>query len=178
MKPPKQPKQPAVYIAVICDLDGYIGENGTMPWHLPADLKYFRQLTWGSPIIMGRCTHESIGRPLPGRRNIVLSRRPDYRAEGCDIVDSFAAAMETARADNPKQIFVTGGRIVYEQAIPLTERIYMTRVQARQTGKLRFPPLEPGQWREEIVEKHPADARNPYDLIFTVLERADAGTRK
>ena len=164
-------------IAVACDLNGYIGKDGMMPWHLPADLKRFRELTWGHPIIMGRRTHESIGRPLPGRRNIVLSSQPDYRTRDCETADTFTAAIELAADDDPEHIFVIGGETVYRQALPLARRVYLTRVLARHTGDTSFPTLEDGQWKETACEERPADERNPYDIRFTVLERVE-GTLK
>ncbi|MDX1605758.1 MAG: type 3 dihydrofolate reductase, partial [Candidatus Competibacterales bacterium] len=150
-----------------------IGHDGGMPWHLPADLRHFRQLTLGRPVVMGRRTHESIGRPLPGRHNIVLSRRPGYRAEGCTVVASLAQAEQMA--GEVEELMIIGGGELYRQALPRARRIYLTEVHARPEGTVRFPELDRSEWRELRRETHPADDRHPHPYSFVWLERCRAG---
>jgi len=154
-----------------------IGANGRLPWRLPADLRRFRALTMGKPLLMGRRTYESIGRPLPGRRSIVLSRDPRFRAPGCEVAHSLGEALERAAAASV-EIMIGGGAELYRQALPLAGRVYLTQVQAHCRdcrGGLRFPPLSPAEWREVERRERPADARNSYPLSFIVLERRRPG---
>jgi len=134
-----------VSIIVAAAANNVIGRHGALPWHLPEDLRRFRALTMGKPLVMGRLTHEAIGRPLPGRRNIVISRQPGYRAEGCEVVASPAAALDAAAGAD--EIMVIGGGRVYRQLLPLTDRIYLTRVHARPEGDAFFPALNDAEWR-------------------------------
>ncbi len=160
---------PRVALVVAVDEAGTIGRDGALPWRLPSDLRHFKQITMGKPVVMGRKTFESIGRPLPGRENIVLSRDPDYRAEGCRAVGSLQEAL--AAAGEAEELMVIGGAELYAQALPLAERIYLTRVHARFAGDTFMPRLDPEEWLETRREEHPADARNPYAHTFVVLER-------
>ena len=157
-----------------------IGRDGGMPWHLPADLARFRALTMGKPIIMGRLTHESIGRRvLDGRHNIVLSRQcgfptPDFRVRELTVVDSLEEAFRKARAvasNNVREIAIVGGASIYEQAMPVADRIHLTVVHASIEGDVRFPELDPGTWREVSRAERGADERNGYDLSFIELAR-------
>lgn len=138
-----------VEIALIAAMDenGLIGAAGGMPWHLPADLKHFKQTTLYKPILMGRRTHESIGRPLPRRRNIVLTRDPDYSTEGCECVTSLQAARLIAATDGAAQLAVIGGAQVYAQALPLAQRLYITRIHERYSGDTWFPDVDWSQWQ-------------------------------
>jgi len=147
-----------------------IGRNNRLPWHLPADLKWFKQITLGKPILMGRKTHESIGRPLPGRTNIVITRRHDYPAEGCIVAHSLAEAVTAA--GTAEEIIVIGGASLYAQVLPWAARIYLTLVQAEPAGDTWFPALDPQDWQEVWREDHPADARHAYPYSFLRLERA------
>lgn len=140
-----------------------------MPWHLPEDLKRFRRLTIGKPVIMGRLTHESIGRPLPKRRNIVISRQPEYVAPGCDVVRSPAAALEVASA--APEIMVIGGGYVYREFLPLADRIQLTRVHASPEGDAFFPSLDEDEWQTDSVEDFPADAERRLGYSFATLTR-------
>lgn len=145
-----------------------IGNNNKMPWHLPADFAYFKKITSGHPIIMGRKTFESIGRPLPGRRNIVVSRNPVFRADGVDVVASLEAAIEVCgNADG----FVIGGATLYVQALPRVDRIYLTEVDASPEGDTLFPELDRNQWREIARERREVDGKNGHAMAFVVLER-------
>lgn len=147
-----------------------IGKDGKMPWHLPADLKHFKRNTLGKPVLMGRKTLEAIGRPLPERRNLVLTRDATFRAEGCETATSMDAAIQMV-AGVP-ELMVIGGGEVYRLAWPRTERIYLTRIQADVEGAdTFFPDLEDGHWREISREDHRADEKNPFDYSFLVLDR-------
>ena len=146
-----------------------LGKGGRMPWHLPADLKHFKTLTLGKPIIMGRKTFEAIGKPLPGRRNIVVTRNPGFRAVGCEIASSLADALVLA-AGTP-EIMVIGGAEIYREALPRAQRIYLTRVHAQFDADTFFPKLDPVDWRETSREDHTADERNPFARTFLILER-------
>jgi dihydrofolate reductase len=157
-----------VSIIVAAASDGTIGRSGGIPWHLPADLARFKRLTMGHPIVMGRKTHESIGRALPGRRNIVITRQRDYRAEKCEVVGSLDEAL--ARAGDG-EVFVIGGAEVYREALPRASRIYLTRVEGEFQADRFFPGIG-GKWRE--VERVPGtlDERNRHAHSFVTLERA------
>ncbi len=145
-----------------------IGRDNTLPWHLPADLAHFRQLTLGHPVLMGRRTFESIGKPLPGRRNLVLSRG-GFRAEGVESVSSLAEAR--ARAADAAQLMVIGGADLFALAMPQLDLIHLTRVHAQVPGDIFLPPLAAAQWREIAREERPADERNAYPMSFITLER-------
>ncbi len=156
-------------IVAVAD-NGVIGVDGDLPWRLSADLRRFKALTVGHTVVMGRKTHESIGRPLPHRRNLVLSRRPDYRAEGCEVFADLPSAIEAARAAGESELFVIGGAAVYAEALPLADRLHLTRVRMEPEGDTRFPALGDG-WTEQSREEVPADERNEADTVYTVLDR-------
>ncbi|MEQ8233804.1 MAG: dihydrofolate reductase [Gammaproteobacteria bacterium] len=151
------------------DRERTIGRDGTLPWHLPEDLKRFRAITMGKPIIMGRRTHASIGRALPGRRNLVLTRDRDYAAPGCEVCVSLEDAL--ARCADAPEVMIIGGAAVYRAALARAERLYLTEVDADVGGDVHFPPLDAEAWREVACEPHPRDARNAHDFRFRVLER-------
>lgn len=146
-----------------------IGRDNALPWHLPADLAHFKKVTLGKPIIMGRKAHESIGRPLPGRHNIVMSRNPAYVAAGCTVVHSLEKAI--AAAGDVEEIAVIGGEEIYRLFLPITDRIHLTIVHAELEGDTRFPPLSEADWRTVERIERPADERNPYALTFLELQR-------
>ncbi len=150
--------------------NGAIGLANAMPWHLPADLAHFKRTTLGHPVIMGRRTWESIGRALAGRRNIVVSRTPGFRAEGAQVVGSLAEAWRAA--EGAEEAFVIGGARLYAEALPEAERVYLTDVVGEVAGDTFFPGLDPREWRETVLAEQPADERNPYALRFLLLERA------
>lgn len=154
------------------DRNRVIGLRGRLPWRLPDDMRRFRALTMGKPVLMGRKTYESIPerlRPLSGRHNIVLTRRPDYTAPGCTVVDTIDAGL--AAAAGADEVMVIGGATLYEQLLPRADRLYLTLVDAALEGDAYFPPLRPSQWREVQREPHPADARHAYSFTFVVFER-------
>lgn len=146
-----------------------IGRDGVLPWHLPKDLKRFKALTLDHTILMGRKTFESIGRPLPRRRSIVISRNPDYHAAGAEVASSLASGLALARQDgNEDECFVIGGAAILHAALPLASRIYLTRVHAEVAGDVLFP-FDPNQWHLHAEEHHPADSRHPYPFSFQLF---------
>ncbi|OGL35684.1 hypothetical protein A3F65_01175 [Candidatus Saccharibacteria bacterium RIFCSPHIGHO2_12_FULL_47_16b] len=151
---------------------GVIGRQGQMAWHLPAELAYFRKVTTGHPIIMGRVTHESIGRTLPDRLNLVITRNPDYRPQkGSLVVNSLEAAIEKAEtAEGSEEIFVIGGEEIFRQALPLADKIYLTQVQANIEGD-KFFHFDLDDWQLVWSEEHQADGQNKYPFDFMVYNR-------
>jgi dihydrofolate reductase len=154
---------------VAYDRNRVIGKDNKIPWRLPDDNRHVRELTIGKPLIMGRRTWESIGRPLPQRTSIVLTRDSGFKCDGCLIARTPDEAMELA-GDAP-EIIIFGGARVFEDFLPRADRIYLTEVDADIGGDTFFPPLDPGDW--EVVEavEHPADERHPYDFSFLTLDR-------
>ena len=148
-----------------------IGRDNALPWHLPADLAHFKRLTLGKPVLMGRRTFESIGKPLPGRLNLVLSRH-GFSAAGTVTVASLEEAI--ARAGDAPELMVIGGSALFEMAMPRLDTIHLTRVHARVEGDTFMAPLDPGEWRMVSQEFRPADERNPFALSFIELERIAA----
>jgi len=152
-----------------------IGINNKLPWHLPEDLRYFKQVTMAKPIIMGRNTFESIGRPLPGRTNIVISRQPDYAPKNVKVVSSLDAAIELAESicfiDGAEEAMVIGGAQIYEQALEKADRLYLTEVDAEIEGDAWFPEFARDAWQEVGKEDFSAEGPNPYDYSFIVLDR-------
>jgi dihydrofolate reductase len=162
------------------DRRGAIGREGRLPWRLPDDLRRFKALTLGHPVIMGRKTFEAIGRALPGRTNVVVTHQHGYRAPGATVVHSLEAALAEARTvPGPKSggpgeecVFVIGGGQLYAQALPLAGRLYVTHVETEVEGAdAHFPPLDPGVWREVAREGHPADGRHPFPFSYVTYER-------
>ena len=151
------------------DRRGVIGAGGALPWRLSDDLKQFKAITMGKPLVMGRKTHESIGRPLPGRRNIVLTRQRDYKAQGCDVRHSVEDAL--AACAGAEEAVVMGGATLYELFLPRAGRIYLTRVEAEVDGDTWFPPFDDSAWNEVERQDRQADERNEYAVSFRVLER-------
>jgi len=159
-----------VSLVVAMDRQRVIGVAGGLPWHLPADLRHFRAITMGKPIVMGRRTYESINRALPGRRNIVVSRNRQWRAPpGCEVAHSLEHALDLAGSAD--EVMIIGGAALYRAALERAQRIYLTEVHAEVGGDVHFPPIPAGQWRETERVEHPADNRNAYPCSFVVLER-------
>jgi dihydrofolate reductase len=156
-------------IVVATGKNGEIGKDNRLLWHLPADMKYFKNLTTGHPIIMGRHTYESIGRPLPNRRNIVITRQKDLQIIGVEVVNSLEEAMALVK-DAP-EIMVIGGADVYKQALPLAQRIYITRVDTTLEADRFFPDLDIHDWNIQVNIDHPADEKNIHAMTFQLLER-------
>lgn len=155
-------------IVAVAD-NGVIGKKGTMlPWHQAADLKRYKALTIGHPIIMGRTTYESIGHPLPGRQNIVVTHKADYEAPGCTVAHSIDEALQAARASD--EIFINGGEAIYEQTLARASKIYLTRIHASPDGDAFFR-FNSADWIETELESFPADERNQYPYSFSILTR-------
>jgi dihydrofolate reductase len=155
-------------LAAVAD-NGVIGRDNRLPWHLPDDLKRFKSLTMGKPILMGRKTFEAIGRPLPGRTNLVLTRSREWSSPGIVVVHSVAEALE--RAADAAELFVVGGAEIYRLALPYAQRIYLTRVHAAVAGDTVFPVVAEKEWHESEREEHPPDARHAFAMSFCVLQR-------
>lgn len=159
-------------LIVAASENNVIGAAGGMPWHLPADLKHFKATTMGKPIVMGRRTFEAIGRALPGRRSIVVTRNASFSAPGVETAASLEAALElTGEAE---EIMVTGGGELYRAALPLAQRIYLTRIHATVEGDTFFPELTPSDWHEVAHEDYAPDEKNAHTLSFITLERLPA----
>jgi len=146
-----------------------IGRKNQLPWRLPADLQHFKALTMGKPIVMGRKTWESIGRPLPGRTNIVVTRDVGYQAEGCVVVHSVDQALEVAEGSD--EVMVIGGANLYQQCLDRADRLYLTQVMADIEGDTWFPEFDIAQWKELERESHSSDEKNEFDYEFVTLER-------
>ena len=170
---------PLISMVVAATENDVIGRDNGMPWHLPDDLKYFKSRTMGKPMLMGRKTFESIGRPLPNRRNIVITRQPGYAPEGVEAAGSLEAAVALAMADSPeREAFVIGGGEIFRQALPIADRIYLTRVEADVEGDAFFPDLDPREWREVSRREGIVDEKNSLPHAFLVLERRSHGIIK
>ena len=141
-----------------------IGKDNQMPWHLPADLGHFKTITLGKPIIMGRKTYESIGRPLPGRKNIVISRNPDYSIEGCETALCLDEAI--ALVKDVEEVMIIGGGHLYAQTLPQADRLYLTFIDLDVDGDTQFPQFEHLKLTEVKREKHHKDEKNPHDYQF------------
>lgn len=156
-------------IIVATDEQRLIGKDNDLPWKLSADLQYFRRVTMGKPLIMGRNTHESIGRALPGRKNIVVTKNTGYQAEGCCVVHSIDKAIDAC--DDAEEVMVMGGASLYTQLLPQADRLYLTQVHARLEGDTWFPDWQNTDWQEVSREDHLADDKNDYPYSFIVYDR-------
>ena len=164
--------QPIISFVVAADEANVIGKDNQLPWHLPNDLRYFKNLTWAMPILMGRKTFESIGKPLPGRKSIVITRNTDWQHEGVSVVHSLEEALQLAKADDVKEIFVIGGAEIFHSGMPQAHRVYLTRVHHRFEGDAFLPEMDTTQW--SLVKQHhcAADEKNKYAHTFEVWERS------
>lgn len=151
--------------------NGVIGSKNQLPWDLPDDMRRFRELTEGHPVIMGRKTFASIGHPLPRRRNIVITRDTASEIPGCSVVGSVEEAMEVARNESTDEAFIIGGGQIYLQSLPIADRVYLTRVHASFEGDVVFPPLDAQEWQEVSHERHAADDRHSVAFTFLVYDR-------
>ena len=164
--------RPRLSLIVAMARNRVIGRDGKVPWHLSADLKRFKALTMGHHIIMGRKTWESIGRPLPGRISVVVTRHPAYAAPGAYPVDSLNSALKMAQHDT--EVFVIGGGEIYREALPLADRIYLTEVDAEFAGDTFFPALSPGEWHASTPERSAAEGTQPGSQ-FAIYQRLKPG---
>ena len=158
-----------VSIIAAMDRNRLIGNNNQLPWHLPADLAHFKQVTMGKPIIMGRKTYESIGRPLPGRTNIVLTRSANFRAEGVLTAHTLEQALDYVSVED--EAMIIGGSTIYELALPRADRLYLTYVESTCEGDAWFPEFDIERWRVVASEQHRADEKNSSDYRFVCYER-------
>lgn len=158
-----------ISLIVAYDKNRVIGKNNQLPWRLPADLKHFKTLTMGKPIVMGRKTFESIGRPLPGRRNVVISSQSDFKIAGCDVYHSIEAALTALQ--NEAEIMVIGGARVYEQFLKRADCIYLTVVDAQVAGDAFFPTWDQTNWQLVSQERFEADEKNAYGYCFQEWRR-------
>lgn len=158
-----------VSIIVATAEGGVIGKSGAIPWYLPADLAHFKQTTMGHPVIMGRVTHESIGKTLPGRQNIIITHDAGYQAHGCPVVGSLDKALDLV--NNEDEVFIIGGDSIYGQALPVADKIYLTKIHTKLGGD-KFFKYDPTQWYKVSKTKHKADDKNRYNYDFIVLARA------
>ena len=154
-------------LCVAMDRNKLIGHNNALPWHLPADLKHFRAITMGKPIIMGRKTYESIGRPLPGRKNIVLSRNPNLTIVGCQVLQRIEELLILEK--QYRESVLIGGATLYKELLPKVQRMYVTWVHGTFVGDTYFPDYHPEKWQEVERFDYPADAQNRYPYSFAVL---------
>ena len=154
-----------ISVIVAVAQNGVIGGGNTLLWHISEDLRRFKSITMGHPVIMGRRTFESVGRPLPGRTNVVVSRREDYTPEGVTVVRSLEEAF--ALFPQEEEIFVTGGGQIYAQAMPLADKLYLTTVEKDYDGDTRFPDWNRDEWRQVSCERHDCGNNYPYPFEFT-----------
>jgi dihydrofolate reductase len=162
-------QQPLISLVAAMAENGTIGRDKGLPWRLPDDLKRFKALTMGKLLLMGRKTYESIGRPLPGRTNLVLTRDREWRAEGVVVVHSLGQALGIAR--DAEELVAIGGAEIYRLLMPFARRIYLTLVHAEIPGDTFFPDFDPTQWADVECHGYPADERNAYPFTFVTLER-------
>jgi dihydrofolate reductase len=161
---------PVVTLIVAVADSGVIGRENALPWHLPEDLKRFKRMTLGKPIVMGRKTFESIGKPLPGRLNIVVTRDTNYRAEGVTVVHSVDAVLPAAGA--VEEVMIIGGADLFRLFLPRAARVHLTRVHGDIAGDVRWAPLDAQHWRRVAAEGYPADERHAYAMTFELWEKS------
>lgn len=158
-------------IIVAASKNNAIGKNNELLWHMPADLKFFRKTTSGHTVIMGRKTFESVGEALPKRRNIVITRQANFQADNIEVVNSLEEALAACEHEK-EEIFIVGGAQIYEQAMSLTDRIYLTRINHNfQDADTFFPEINDEEWQLEEVEHHESDEKNPYDYSFYLYSK-------
>ena len=160
-----------ISLVVAADENNGIGYQQQMPWHLPADLRFFKSLTMGHHLIMGRTTYESFDTPLPGRTGIVVTRNRAYAPAWGVAVHSVAEGLEVARAQGETEVFLAGGREIYREGLKVGDRLYLTRVHHKFQTDVAFPEFDTSQWVEISRESHPADEKDPYPMTFLVYER-------
>ncbi|GHD63702.1 dihydrofolate reductase [Thalassobaculum fulvum] len=163
---------PSIVVVAAVARNRVIGSAGDLPWRLPADMRHFKAVTLGKPMVMGRKTFDSIGRPLPGRRTIVVTRDPAWSADGVETAPSLEAALALASSGEPEEIVVAGGGEIYAQALPLADRMRLTWVEADPQGDAVFPAFDAADWRETARERHPAEDGRP---AFAFVDYVRAG---
>ncbi|MFI5187961.1 MAG: dihydrofolate reductase [Chitinophagales bacterium] len=148
-----------------------IGKDNNLPWHLPADMKYFKNVTWAMPVIMGRKSFEALGKPLTGRKNIVITRNKNWKADGVEVVPGIDQAIALASQTDAKEIFITGGAEIFKAAFPFADKIYLTRIHGNFDGDSFFPEWKPNEWKLASNRDCEPDEKNLYALSFQVWER-------
>ena len=149
-----------------------IGKNGQLLWNLPNDLKFFKNITWGMPVIMGRKSFESVGKPLPGRINIVITKQATWKAEGATVVKSFEEAFKAAEATNCNEWYIIGGGEIYKQSMDLIDRIYITRVDVSPDADTYYPEIDPAKWKMTSSQRFEADDKHAYSYSFEIWDKA------
>ncbi|HEY8402167.1 MAG TPA: dihydrofolate reductase [Cytophagaceae bacterium] len=160
-----------VSVIVATSANKVIGKDNKLPWHLPADLQYFKNLTMGHHIIMGRKTYDSIGKPLPGRTSVIITRQKDYKAEGAVVTHSIEEALEIARRNGDTEAFVIGGAEIIHEFLPIVDKIYLTEIHAEFEGDTFLHLPESTEWKEVKRTDRKADEKNKYDFSFLELVR-------
>ncbi len=160
-----------ISLIVAAATNNAIGKDGKLPWHLPNDMKHFKNITWGMPIVMGRKTFESLGKALPGRKNIVISRQPGWRADAVITVKNMEDALFVVKEADAKEVMVIGGGEIYKSLFDKAHRIYLTRVEAEPEADTFFPSLKPEEWHLMSQQNYEADEKNAYNYSFQVWER-------
>lgn len=155
-----------ISLIVAVSQNNVIGKENRLPWHLPEDLKYFKNTTWAMPIVMGRKTWESLGKPLPGRTNIVISRNNGFKADGARVVSSLSEAEKIARELDAREIFIIGGAEIFNMALPIANRLYLTRIHHDFEGDVFFPPVEESKWTLAFRRDCKPDEKNIYSYSF------------
>jgi dihydrofolate reductase len=161
----------SISLVVAAATNNAIGKDGKMPWHLPNDMKHFKNITWGMPVVMGRKTFDSLGKPLAGRKNIVITRQPGWNAEGAVPVKSIEDALFVANQADANEVMVIGGGEIYKALFEKAKRIYLTRVEAEPEADTFFPLILHEQWHLMSQQNHEADEKNAYNYSFQVWER-------
>src|SRR5688572_18992255 len=160
-----------ISLLVAADENNVIGKDNKLPWHLPNDLKYFKNLTWGMPILMGRKTFDSIGKPLPGRKSIVITRNTEWKQENVDVVHSIEDAINLAKQNDIKEIFVIGGAEIFKTSFDKADRIYLTRIHYQVEGDVYFPSIDVDKWKLVKAKRAEVDEKNAYAHTFQIWER-------
>ena len=155
---------------VAVDKNRVMGIDNRLPWRLPADVKFFKEVTMGHPIVMGRKTYDSIGKPLPGRENIILTRNVDYQPEGCTVIHTVEELIQYMKNKND-EVFVIGGAQLFKEIFPVADRLYITEIHHEFEGDTFFPEFEESEWTLSSSEKGIKDEKNPYDYYFNVYDR-------
>lgn len=172
--PPGSAGQGLLSLVVAASTNNAIGKNNQLLWHLPKDLKFFKNTTWGMVVVMGRKTFESVNKPLPGRVNIVITSSPNWKAEGVWVAKDLDDAIRQAKTTNCKEIFIIGGGEIYKQTMPIAGKIYLTRVHAEIEGDTFFPSIDESAWVLEENIDFTRDEKHAYDFSFQVWVRKEA----
>lgn len=160
-----------ISLVVAASTNNVIGDKGKLLWHLPADLKFFKNITWAMPVIMGRKTFESLGKPLPGRINIVITNQVNWKVDNIVAANSLYDAIDKASTFAAKEAFIIGGGQIYQQSLDIADNIYMTRVHTTINGDTFFPPIDLEKWNRTFQKNHSKDDKHFYDFSFEIWQR-------